>query len=129
MALVGLFLAYSACSQGNGERCQQNSDCASGYCANPGNPQTAQGGFCCASATTCAGMGGTSDGAIDGGVMEAGLDGPDNSAVDAPMESLAVDAASESLPVDGSAAETSDDTMPANDAAPADAPALDGASQ
>ena len=136
LVLVGLFLAYSACSQGDGQRCQQNSDCSSGFCYNPGSIQTAEGGRCCASATACV-SGASSDGAIDGGVMDGG---PDSSSMDAPMESLPVDAPTESLPVDAPmeslpvdapAAETSDDTMSAGDAAvdaaPADAAPADAA--
>jgi hypothetical protein len=33
IALVSLSLSASACKQGNGDRCQVNSDCSSGTCS------------------------------------------------------------------------------------------------
>jgi hypothetical protein len=68
-----LFLGFGggACSEADGARCVQNSDCSSGFCDRPG--VTTEGGRCSEPGTTTStGTGGTSSGGGAGGAGGTG---------------------------------------------------------
>jgi hypothetical protein len=82
-------LALAGCKQDVGERCEQNSDCASGICG-PGGAQgmaSAAGKLCVATletpTPTGTGTGGTGGGGGTGAIYDAGQEAPE---VGSPVE-------------------------------------------
>ncbi|MFL5307150.1 MAG: hypothetical protein ACJ8F1_18185 [Polyangia bacterium] len=82
VVLIGFFLSSAflavGCKQGNGDRCVQDSDCASGICSRAG----VQGGQCAASTTNETGTGGSrstggQSGSGGGAAGEGGAAGQD----------------------------------------------------
>lgn len=70
LVALGIGLWFAACSQGEGDRCQINSDCASGLVCNQATQSCSK----------------TIGGGIDATVptIDASIDAPDDAMVDAP---------------------------------------------